>query len=77
MAQWYVDVTEKELCKLKIQLYLVRNLLRCIIEKNIGTYFIQESYKWEIAFIFMKHQQLKNVLVFINLYSENEKKKRW
>jgi hypothetical protein len=28
MAQWYVDVTEKELCKLKIQLYLVRNLLR-------------------------------------------------
>jgi hypothetical protein len=27
MAIWYVDVTEKELCKLKIQLYLVKNLL--------------------------------------------------
>jgi hypothetical protein len=25
MALWYVDVTEKELCKLKIQLYLVKN----------------------------------------------------
>jgi hypothetical protein len=76
MAQWYVDVTEKGVVQTQDSIIFSKEFIKVLNNEKYRNVLYPESYKWEIAIYFMKHQQLKQAFwFFINLYSENEKNK--